>query len=56
MSLTADLANRTAGRIIEGLDLAEVQDVELTSAIDGSRVGDAPRPLPETGRASSTWA
>ena len=39
MSLTADLANRTAGRIIEGLDLAEVQDVELTSAIDGSRVG-----------------
>ena len=39
MSLTADLANRTAGRIIERLDLAEVQDVELTSVIDGSRVG-----------------
>ena len=39
MSLTADLANHTVGAIVEGLDLAEVQNVELTSAIDESSVG-----------------
>lgn len=39
MSLTADLANRTLRAIVEGLDLAEVYDAELNSAIDGSRVG-----------------
>ena len=39
MSLTADLANRTVRAIVDGLDLAAVHDIELISAIDGSRVG-----------------
>lgn len=39
MSLTWDLASETIGVIAEALELTEIHDADLVSALDGSRVG-----------------